>query len=376
MGNPKLVRVGIVGAGGIARHHHMPSLCRCEKVGIVAACDVSDAALKEMKEQHGIKRLCHDYDELLQMDDLDIIDICTSNDMHYPIAMGAIERGFDVYCEKPLALTYKRAKEMHRAAKARGTKTGVNFSHRRVPAVQLAKEILDSGALGRIHYISALFAAGWTDFADRPGTWRNDRARAGFGGLGDMGSHLIDMTTWLLGSEITSVAAQMNTIVPERVFQESGQRAKVTTEDQGMLLVRYANDAMGYICGSYVFTGRGFDQRIEIYGRDGGLIYDRQHPYELQVHLPPEYLKRYVTLRQGGTKDTSYATILVPERLQGLIPGEPNTQRTVLMDYIDAYRVKGAFSFSPGFYEGMKVQEVLEASLRAERDRCWVSLPL
>ena len=376
MNAPRPLRVGLVGAGGIARNYHVPSYKRCKNVQVVAACDISRDALKRMKEQHVVEELFSDYEELLQMDDLDIISVCTSNDMHYPVVMAAIEKGYDIYCEKPLALTYAQAKEMHKAAVAKGIKTGVNFSHRRTPAAQLAREIIASGALGKIHYVSASYAAGSTNYADRPGTWRNDRDRAGFGGLGDMGAHILDMMMWWLDCDIFSVTAQMNTIVPERISRETGKPMKVTTEDQGVLLVSYTNGALGYICGSYVFTGRGYDQRAEVYGSEGGLMYDQQRPYELAVHLSPEALAHHTVSRQGGTKDTPYTTILVPERLQGLGGGAPKLRRTVLMDYIDAYRAEGPFEFSPGFYEGMKVQEVLEASRRAQLARCWISLPL
>ena len=369
------LRVGIVGAGGIARHYHLPSYRLCKNVAVVAACDVNDAALKQMQEQHGIERVYMDYHELLQKERLDILSICTSNDAHYPIAMAAIEADLDVYCEKPLALTYAQAREMYEAAMAKGTKTGVNFSHRRTPAAQLAREIIHSGAVGDIHYVAAVYAGGGTGYADRPGTWRNDRDRAGFGGLGDMGSHIIDMMLWWLEADITSVAAVMRTFVPERTAPDS-RTMRVTTEDQGMLLVTYDNGAMGYVCGSYMFTGRGYDQRVEIYGSHGGLMYDQQHPYELQVHLAPEILERYVVVRQGGTRDTPYTTIFVPERLQGVLPEAPGRRRTVLMDYVDAYRAPGPFAFSPGFYEGMKVQEVLEACRRADSARRWASLPL
>ncbi len=375
MADVKPLRVGIVGAGGIALYYHIPYYLRCENVAIVAACDVNEAALQQMKDKYGVERLCYDYHELLDMDDLDLVSVCTSNDSHHPVVMSAIERGLDIYCEKPLALDYAQAKEMYEAAAAKGIKTGVNFSHRRTPASQLAREIIASGVLGPITYVSAVYAAGGTNYAQHKGTWRNDRKKAGFGGMGDMGSHMIDMMLWWLGTEITAVTAQTHTYVPEVTDRDSGKPMKVTTEDQGTLLVSYANGAMGYFCGSYIFTGRGYDQRVEVYGANGGLMYNQQHPLELDVSLPPETLKQYQVLRQGGTRDTPYATIMVPERLQGLLPGEPGAQRGVLMDFVDAYRAEGPFSFSPGFYEGMKVQEVLEAC-KLSRGRRWVSLPL
>ena len=155
-----------------------------------------------------------------------------------------------------------------------------------------------------------------------------------------------------------------------------GSEMCIRDRDQGMILVSYSNGAMGYFCGSYIFTGRGYDQRAEVYGTQGGLMYNQQRPYELDVCLDAEVLKRYKVLRKGGTPDTPYTTILAPERLMGLIPNEPGAQRGVLMDYIDAYRAEGPFTFSPSFYEGMKVQEVLEATRLAEEGGRWVKLPL
>ena len=321
------LRVGIIGSGGIARHYHLPAYARCANVQVVAACDVNAAALDEMRREHHIPQTYGRYQDMLAAEELDLVSICTSNDMHYPIVMAAIERGVGIFCEKPLALDLAQAREMYAAAQARGTRTGVNFSHRSTPASALAREIIAAGALGEVHYVSAVYAAGGLNYADHPATWRNDRARAGFGGLGDMGSHIMDMVRWWLGSEVLSVAAQAHTYVPTRPSAATGDPVAVTTEDQGMLLMRYDNGAMGYLCGSYMFTGRGYDQRIEVYGRRGGLMYDQQRPYELQVRLEPEFLGRYTVARQGGTADTPYTTILVPDRLHGWLPGEPRVRR-------------------------------------------------
>ncbi len=373
------LKIGIIGAGGIAQHYHIPSYLRAG-AQIVAACDVNQEALDVARDITDIEHTYQNYEEMLTQEDLDIVSICTSNDMHYPVVMAAIEAGVDIYCEKPLALTYAQAQEMYQAAQAAGIKTGVNFSHRRTPASRMAKEIVDSGALGDIYYVSAVYAAGWPGYAERPGSWRNQREKAGFGGMGDMGSHVIDMMRWWLSSDIISVTAQMATFVPERTSVATGESMQVTTEDQGMVLARYDNGAMGYICGSYTFTGRGYDQRAEIYGSEGGLMYNQQRPYELSVHLPPEFVDEYVVLREGGTADTPYTTIRVPERHLGLDNGPIGARRTVLMDFIDAYRdaveSDKPFAFSPSFYEGLKVQEVLEGARRGETSRCWVSLPL
>ncbi len=368
------VRVGIIGAGGIARGYHVRSYLRCSNVRIVAACDVSPAALAELTQLTGPLDTYADYRALLARDDLDLVSICTTNNMHHPVAMAAIERGIDIYCEKPLALTLAQAREMQVAAAGAGIKTGVNFSHRRTPAARLAKEILESGALGPVHYISAVYAAGSASYGARPITWRNLKEYAGYGGMGDMGSHIIDMLFWFVGADATAVTAVARTLVPERPHRETGQPVRVTTEDQGMMLMTLSNGATAYVAGSYAFTGRGYDQRIEVYGAQGGLMYDQQHPFELQVFLPEEHLQRYTRTVAGGTPDRPYHTILVPERHQGIVEGKAWTQ-TTLMDFLAAYR-RQPFVWSPGFAEGVRVQEALEAASLAEERQAWVPLPL
>ena len=372
-----IVRVGVVGCGGIARHYHVPSYLANPRVRIVAACDVSQDALDAMRSLvDTITYTCTDMSIFMRDADVDLISVCTSNDMHHDVVMAAIARGLDVYCEKPMALTCAEAREMFDAAETAGIRTGVNFSHRRTPASRLVKEILDSGALGDLYHVSALYAAGSPTYAQTPGTWRNVREKAGFGGLGDMGSHMLDMVNWWLNSAVTSVAATLRTFVPERIDRATGGRMQVTTEDEGLVLLQYANGALGHLCGAYTFTGRGYDQRAEIYGTQGGLMYDQQHAYQLKVYLPEAALADYTVIEKGGTPDNPYSTILVPERLQGLRPGLVPARRTVLMDFIDAFLAEGEFLFEPGFREGLLVQEVLEAIRTADETHCWVGLPL
>lgn len=366
------VRVGIVGAGGIARWH-IRGYRRCEGFEVVAACDVRPEALEQVREEFGVPRTYADYSDLLAHEELDLVSICTPNDMHYPVAMVAIERGLAVFCEKPLALTYTQAREMTEAAAQAGVRTGVNFSHRITPASRLAREIVRSGALGTIYRVAAVYAAGWPNYADRPFTWRNDAARAGYGGMGDMGSHIMDMMMWWLGTDVSSLTAHMRTFVPERDDPASGRRVQVTTEDQGSLLLQYGNGAMGYLCGSYVFTGRGYDQRAEVYGSEGGLMYDQQRPYELQLWLPEEQMAGFTVARRGGTPDRPYHTVLVPERLHAKDDRGP---RSIVVAFAESLQTGEEDDLVPTFEDGLRVQEVLEASARAAASGTWVDLPL
>jgi len=366
------VRVGIVGVGGIAKWH-IRGYQRCEGIDVVAACDVRPEALAEVREAFDIQHTYADYCEMLAKEPLDLISVCTPNDMHYPVTMAAIERGLAVFCEKPLALTFAQAREMTKAAAEAGVRTGVNFAHRITPASRFAREIVGSGVLGNIYRVAAVYAAGWPRYAERPFTWRNDAARAGFGGMGDMGSHIMDMMLWWLDTDVSSLAAHARTFVPEREDPVSGERVQVTTEDQGSLLLQYGNGAMGYLCGSYVFTGRGYDQRAEVYGSEGGLMYDQQRPYELQLWLPEEQMARFTVIRHGGVPDRPYHTVLVPERLHGKDGAGPGS---IVEAFAKSLRTGQPNDLVPTFEDGLRVQEVLEASARAAASRAWVDLPL
>jgi predicted dehydrogenase len=370
----KSTRVGIIGTGGIARHQHIPSYRNSPGYEIVAACDVNPDSVKAVTKDFCIPEAYSDYREMLGHAKLDLVSICTSNDMHYAIAMAAIDKGLDVYCEKPLALTVAQAREMTEAARAKGICTGVNFSHRRTPAARLAKEILDTGALGDIYYVSAVYAVGGTDYPKKTGSWRNQIEKAGYGGLGDMGAHIIDMMRWWLQAEVTDVTGQLTIFVPKRNSVYDGKPMQVTSEDQGMILVKWSNGAQGYFCGSYSFTGRGYDQRVEIYGSDGGLMYDQHRPHELDVFLTPEFLAPYTVLRPGGTSVAPYTTILVPERLQGLSKPGSTYRQSVLMDFLEAY--SAGKPFQPSFEEGLAAQQILEGARVGHEERRWVHLPI
>ncbi len=131
------------------------------------------------------------------------------------------------------------------------------------------------------------------------------------------------MVDWWLGEDPVAVTAQTRTIVPERADRDGSLPVRVTTEDQGQLLLSYPAGTMGYVYGGYCFTGRGYDQRIEVYGSEGGLMYSQQHSYELDVFLPAEALKEYQVVRRGGTTDTPYTASWCPSGCTARCPASP-----------------------------------------------------
>lgn len=384
MNNREAIRIGIVGIGGIAQYQHIPGYLRqCEGVEITALCDVDTDRLQSVGGQLGVTQLTTDYQELVCMDTVDAVDICTWADMHHPVAMAAIEQGKHVFCEKPLALNYPLAREMVEAAEAAGVKTAVGFTHRTTPAARLAHRIISSGDLGDIYHVIAIYALGGADFAERPMTRRQTRAAMGGAPVPELGSHMVDMVRWWLGQEITAVCAQNRTFIKHRQWPEGGEPAEVDVEDGSAYLVDLDGGGMGLFVNSFAFTACGFTQRMEVYGSKGAILYDQARPYELRACVGREMMELcsgwhlYHTGWGLYRNEEPYPVIPVPGDLMVERPAqwERPPAQTLTPDFIATLRGEET-PILPTFYEGMKVQEVLDAVFISAEERRWVELPL
>lgn len=367
------IRVGIVGCGGIAQSQHIPGYLRTENVEIAALCDVNESLLATVGEQLGITQLLTDYRTLVSLPELDAIDICTAPDSHFPIAQAALEAGKHLFCEKPLALSYPHARQLYETAQAAGVITGIGFVHRVTPAARLAHQLVSSGALGEIYSAMAIFSAGGANYAAQPMRWRNQKSVAGSGALFDLGSHMIDMVRWWLGQEFTSVTAQTRIVVPQRRWP-NGEMATVDTDDTSTMLANFEGGTMATFVNSFAATGRGFDQRVELYGSNGALIYDQATPNELAVCIGEEMLALSAAAGVDRRKKEPYPLMRVPEPLRDRWWTGGGSTRSLTPDFVAA--IRGEDAFLPTFYEGMKVQEVLDAALLSVAQEKWVKLPL
>ena len=191
-----------------------------------AVCGRSAEAAKTFAETWGYESVETDWRALVARNDIDAIDICTPNNTHAEIAIAAAEAGKMVLCEKPLSMDLKQGHEMVAAIEKAGVLNTVWYNYRRVPAVTMAKQLIDAGKLGRIFHYRANFLQDWTISADLPqggtGLWRLDAAAAGSGVTGDLLAHCIDTALWLNGP-ITTVSAMTETFVKERKHTLTGQ---------------------------------------------------------------------------------------------------------------------------------------------------------
>ena len=235
-----------------------------------------------------------DWRRVLERDDVGLVDVCTPGDTHAEIAIAALEAGKHVLCEKPLANTVAEAEAMADAAAraaARGVRSMVGFTYRRVPAIGLARELVAQGRLGEIRHVRAQYLQDWIADPTAPMSWRLQKERAGSGALGDIGAHIVDLTQHITGQRLTGVSALLETFVEERPLPASegslagvaGQgTGRVTVDDAAVFLGRFDGGALATFEATRFALGRKNAIRIEVNGSRGSLAFDFEDMNVLQ----------------------------------------------------------------------------------------------
>ena len=286
------IRVGMAGYGFMGAAHSqgwrsapaffdLPS-----RVEMTAVAGRNADAVAAAAQKWGWSRSETDWRRLVEADDIDLIDVCTPGDSHVEIAIAALEAGKHVLCEKPLANSPAEAERMAEAARAaaeRGVFAMVGFSYRRVPAIGLAKRLVEQGRLGEIRQVRAVYLQDWLADASSPMTWRLDKSLAGSGALGDIGAHAIDMAQHLTGDTITDVSGILRTFVQQRpklaerqglTGVASDEVGDVTVDDAALFTGRFSGGALGSFEATRMATGRKNAFRIELSGTAGALAFD------------------------------------------------------------------------------------------------------
>lgn len=193
----KTLRVGIIGAGGIAKGAHLPNYLKCgDKVEVVAVCDVVKERADQAAEDFNIPYAFSSYEEMLQKIEIDAVSVCTPNKVHYHATLAALEAGCHVLCEKPPAMTAKEAEEMAAAAENAGKILTYGFHFRHAPQVEVLKRFIDAGELGEIYAarVTAMRRRGIPGW----GVFTNKELQGG-GPLIDIGVHMLDTALYLMG---------------------------------------------------------------------------------------------------------------------------------------------------------------------------------
>jgi len=264
---PDNVRVGLVGTSWWAEAMYLPALARHPRGRIVALCGRDLTKARDVAARWNVPEVCSTTDELF--DRVDAVIVASSNSSHHAIAKAALDRGLHVLCEKPLGLNGAEADDLAATAARTGAITLTPFTYRFMPVFAELRHRIDAGFVGRPYHMAARYYTGYA--RDGEYAWRFDRAEAGSGVLGDLGSHWIDLALYLLGP-ITAVGAVTNNTVPRGPRPDGASYD--TCEDVALLTVRFASGAIGHLTVSAVcWEGTPFNQthHVEVHGSDGTL---------------------------------------------------------------------------------------------------------
>jgi predicted dehydrogenase len=288
----KQLRIGMIGYGFMGRAHSnaynrvtdfFDLECR-PVLQAVAARDADKA--RGFADRWGYARVETDWRKLVAADDIDAIDICTPNHLHAEIAIAAAEHGKAILCEKPLSMDVAEGEMMCAAVEKAGVPNTVWYNYRRIPAVTFAKQIVDSGALGRVFHYRAEFLQDWTINADLPqggaALWRLDAAAAGSGVTGDLLAHCIDTAIWLNG-RVADVTAMTETFVKQRKHQLTGKVEPVGIDDACSFLCHFKNGSLGLFESTRYARGHKALYTFEINGETMSLKWDLHDLHRLQV---------------------------------------------------------------------------------------------
>ncbi len=293
--------------------------------------------------------------------------------MHKDFLIEALEREKHIYCEKPLTLNLKEAEEVLKAAEKSHIVHQMTFEYRFIPAIMRAKQLIEEGLLGDVFsFRGSYLHSGYID-PSRPMSWRMDKKKAGGGALFDLGSHVLDLVRYLLG-EYKAVFATTPTFIQERPLPEdSGKKAAVEVDDLAFLQVEMASGALGTVEASRLATGANDELRLEIHGSKGALYFNLMEPNWLWVYDvrdPDEPMGG----RRGFKKIETVQRYPEPASLPGPKFSIGWMRYHIASQYDFLSRVVKGKVGNPSFYDGYKVQEVLEAAQISAKEKRWVSL--
>jgi predicted dehydrogenase len=357
------------------------------QVSMVAVAGRDAAAVGAAATRLGWATATTDWRELIARDDIDVIDVCTPGDTHAEIAVAALAAGKHVLCEKPLANTVAEAETMVRAAAAAhpsGVRAMCGFNYRRVPAVSLMRDMVAAGRLGEIRHVRAAYLQDWIVDPDYPLVWRMRKDKAGSGALGDIGAHIVDLTQFVTGQQITGVSAMTETFIRTRPVTDGSTglsaatpngdgvaRGPVTVDDAALFLARLSDGAIATYEATRFATGRRNAMRVEINGSLGSLAFDLERLNELEF-----FDGAAPAAEQGFTR------ILVTEPTHpylsawwpaGHIIGYEHSFTHEMRDFIEA--IASSTDPTPSFADALQVQQVLDAVSRsADAGSSWTAV--
>jgi predicted dehydrogenase len=386
----KTLRVGLIGCGFMGRAHSnawrqaphfFPLKARLE---LHTICGRTRPIVESARAQLGWQFAATDWREIVESPLIDIVDICTGNDSHTEIAVAAARSGKHVICEKPLAHTAADAEKMLAAVRKSKVKHMVMFNYRRVPAVSFARQMIESGQLGKILHFRATYLQDWNSDPKSPMNWRLRKETAGSGAHGDLNAHLVDLARFLVG-DISETVGLLETFIKERpraaqpptlTAAAPKNMEKVTVDDAAVFLAKFGNGrnvapgAYASIEATRLAAGRKNYNRWEINGSEGSLAFNLERLNEL------EYCDRGDPADKPGFKTIMCTQPMHPYMGAWWRPGHglgyEHTFVHAVYDFVNA--VATGSEVLPDFLDGARCTAVLEAVAKSRKANGWVKV--
>jgi predicted dehydrogenase len=388
----KPVRVAILGASGwMGKVHSMAFQTFPQFVGtaggtasIVSVVVNNPAAQPDLAVQAQGARVLTDWMDAVNDPEVDLIDICLPDSLHYPVAKAALLAGKHVYCEKPLADTAAEAKALSDIARQKGLITRVGHAFPRNPVHDLAKEIITSGEIGEVKLFKGCQHVDMFGDPLAPFMWRADARLAPTGIVGDTGSHVFSFMEFLVGRVASLVADNLISTPKRPVLTGSAlgadaaaltgaeEWADVTNPDATHLLCRFENGASGIVDFSRVATGRKFRQSYEVYGTKGSILYDYDEVNRLHFYTNADSAgRRGFRAIDIGPEHPTYRAFLP---LANLSLGYNETKIIEAAEVIQS--ITRGEPMWPTFDTGHHICQIVDAVMESGRRRSWVDIDL
>lgn len=369
------VGIGLIGSGFIGKVHALayraaPAVFGLDAPRLELLADVDDETAARAARDLGFARSTGDWPTLVADPAVDVVDVTAPNHLHEEMAMAAIAAGKTVYCEKPLAPTGDGAARLVAAADAANIKTMVGFNYLKNPIAAMAREIIDGGEIGEVFGYR-----GWhfEDYMHDPDTlvnaWRLDPS-TGDGVTSDLGSHAISMARYLVG-DVVDVSAQRTTVNRHR--DVDGAIVEVAVPDTMAALVRFDSGATGTIEASWMAAGHKHTIAAEVFGTRGTLSFDYERLNELRLYPPgqPKGREGFSTILTGPAQADFAAFIPAPGHQLGFV----DLKTIEVRDLLTGLDPEAAPPW-PDFREAWEVQRVVDAIIRSDEARSWVSIEM
>lgn len=377
----KKLNIGLIGYGFMGKAHsnafrQVNHFFKLEhELVLKAVCARNEDNVRTFANEAGWESYETDWRKLVERDDIDVIDIAAPNNMHREIALAAAAAGKIIWCEKPLARDTQEGQDMVDAVKKAGVPNMVWYNYRRVPAVTLAKQIIDEGKLGRIYHYRANFLQDWTMSTDLPqggqGLWRLDVDAAGSGVTGDLLAHCIDTALWLNGN-ISRVSARTETFIKERFHNLSGKVEPVGIDDACLFMCDFANGSLGLFESTRYARGHKALYTFEINGQHASIKWDLHDLHRLEYfdHRDEGKLRgwRSIHVTDNGGDHPYMDHWWVP----GLQIGYEHSFTHQVADFLQGLETGQVTQ--PDFENALITQKVCEAVLNSGKSGQWVEV--